>query len=125
LNKRHASPLKNMFPRWIRRGIISCACPTCRTCAGWSLQDSLFRKILQHNEVTNVHKGREGQMFQQHSASDINLRGILFMLRTLFGIATTAVAVARVPSVRLAGIIFVIFRRGFWRCNTLSSPLLF
>jgi hypothetical protein len=47
------------------------------------------------------------------------------MLRTFFSIATTVVAVARVPSVRLAGIIFVIFRRGFWRCSTLFSPLLF
>jgi hypothetical protein len=34
LNKRHASPLSNTFPRWIRRGITSCAGPTSRTCAG-------------------------------------------------------------------------------------------
>jgi hypothetical protein len=33
-NRRHASPLTNMFPRWIRSGITSCAGPTCRTCAG-------------------------------------------------------------------------------------------
>jgi hypothetical protein len=33
--------------------------------------------------------------------------------------------IARIPSVRLAGIIFVIFGRGFWRCSILSSPLLF
>jgi hypothetical protein len=64
-------------------------------------------------------------MFQQHSASDINLRGTLFMPRTFFSIVTTAAAIARIPSVCLAGIIFVIFGRGFWRCSTLSSPLLF
>jgi hypothetical protein len=63
-------------------------------------------------------------MFQQHSASDINLRGTLFMFGTFFSIATAAAAVARIPSVRLSGIIFVIFGRGFWRCSTLSSPLL-
>jgi hypothetical protein len=33
LNKCHASPLTNMFPRWIRSGITSCVGPTCRTCA--------------------------------------------------------------------------------------------
>jgi hypothetical protein len=53
-------------------------------------------KILQPNKVTNVHKGHEGQMFQQRSASDINLRGTLFMFRTFFSIATTAAAVASV-----------------------------
>jgi hypothetical protein len=64
-------------------------------------------------------------MFKQHSTSDINLRGTLFMPKTFFSIATAAAAVARIPTVRLAGIIFVIFGRGFWRCSTLSSPLLF
>jgi hypothetical protein len=47
------------------------------------------------------------------------------MFRTFFSIATAAAAVARIPPVRLAGIIFVIFRRGFRRCNTLSLFLLF
>jgi hypothetical protein len=64
-------------------------------------------------------------MFQQRSTSDINLRGTLFMFRTFVSIATAVAAVTRIPSVRLAGIIFVIFGRGFWRCGTLSSPLLF
>jgi hypothetical protein len=52
-------------------------------------------------------------MFQQLSASDINLRGTIFMFRTFFSIATAAAAIARAPSVRLAGIIFFIFGRGF------------
>jgi hypothetical protein len=63
-------------------------------------------------------------MFQQLSASDINLQGTIFMFRTFFSITTAAAAIARVPSVRLAGIIFFIFGRGFWRCSTLSLPLL-
>jgi hypothetical protein len=45
------------------------------------------------------------------------------MIRAFFSITTTAAAIARVPSVRPAGII--IFGRGFWRCNTLSSPHFF
>jgi hypothetical protein len=47
------------------------------------------------------------------------------MFRTFFSIATAVAVVARIPFVRLTGIIFVIFGRGFWRCGTLSSPLLF
>jgi hypothetical protein len=47
------------------------------------------------------------------------------LFRTFFSIAAAAAAVARIPSVRLTGINFVIFGRGFWRCSTLSSPLLF
>jgi hypothetical protein len=62
-------------------------------------------------------------MFQKHSASDINLRGTLFMIRAFFSITTAAASIARVPFVRPAGI--VIFGRGFWRCSTLSSPLFF
>jgi hypothetical protein len=64
-------------------------------------------------------------MFQQRSTSDINLQGTLFMFRTFFSITTAAAAVARIPFVRLASIIFIIIGRGFWRCSTLSSPLLF
>jgi hypothetical protein len=46
------------------------------------------------------------------------------MFRTFFSIATATAAVARIPPVRLAGIIFIIFGRGFQRCSTLSSFLL-
>jgi hypothetical protein len=40
-------------------------------------------------------------------------------------IAAVVAAVARIPSVRFAGIIFVIFGRGYRRCSTLSSFFLF
>jgi hypothetical protein len=55
----------------------------------------------------------------------MNLRETLFMIRTFFSITTAAAAVARIPSICLTGIIFVVFGRGFWRCSTLSSPLFF
>jgi hypothetical protein len=70
-----------------------------------------------------MHKGHEGQIFQKHSASDINLRGTLFMIRAFFGVTTAAATIARVLFVHPAGI--VIFRRGFWRCNTFPPPLFF
>jgi hypothetical protein len=70
-----------------------------------------------------MHKGHEGQMFQKHSASDINLRGTLFMIKAFFGVTTAAATIARVPFVRPTGVI--IFRRGFWRCSTFPSPLFF
>jgi hypothetical protein len=62
-------------------------------------------------------------MFQKHSTSNINLRETFFMFRAFLSIITTAATIARVPSIRPAGI--VIFGRGFWRCNTFSSPLFF
>jgi hypothetical protein len=80
-------------------------------------------KMLQPNKFTYVHNGHEGQMFYQRLARDVNLRGILFMTRAFFGIITVVAAIARVLFVRPAGI--VIFGRGFWRRNALSSLVFF
>jgi hypothetical protein len=59
------------------------------------------------------------------STGNVNLRRILFMFGTFFSIAAVAAAVARILPVCLGGLIFIIFGRRFWRCNTLSSLLLF
>jgi hypothetical protein len=81
-------------------------------------------KMSQLNKFTYVHNGHEGQMFHQRLARNVNLRGILFMTRAFFSIVTAAAAaIARVLFVRPAGII--IFGRGFWRRNVLSSLLFF
>jgi hypothetical protein len=82
-------------------------------------------KILQPNEFTYVHDSHKGQLFHQYSTRDVNLRGIFLMFGGMIVIAAVVAAVARIPSVRFAGIIFVIFGRGCRRCSTLSSFFLF
>jgi hypothetical protein len=47
------------------------------------------------------------------------------MFGTFFSIAVAAAAVARILPICAGGLIFIIFGRGFSRCNTLSSLLLF
>jgi hypothetical protein len=64
-------------------------------------------------------------MFRRYLASDVNLQRIFFVFGTFFSIATAAAALARILPVYLGGLIFVIFGRGFWRCNTFYSFLLF
>jgi hypothetical protein len=59
------------------------------------------------------------------STGNVNLRRILFMFGTFFSIAVAAAAVTRILPVCLGGLIFIIFERGFRRCNTISTLLLF
>jgi hypothetical protein len=59
------------------------------------------------------------------STGDVNLRRIFFMFGIFFSITAAAAAVARILPVCVGGLIFIIFGRGFRRCNTLSSLLLF
>jgi hypothetical protein len=57
------------------------------------------------------------------STGDVNLRRIFLMFGIFFSVA--AAAVARILPVCVGGLILIIFGRGFWWCNTLSSLLLF
>jgi hypothetical protein len=59
------------------------------------------------------------------STGDVNLRRIFFVFGIFFSIAAVAAAVARILPICVGGLIFIIFGRGFQRCNTFSSPLLF
>jgi hypothetical protein len=59
------------------------------------------------------------------STGDVNLQRIFFMFGIFYSIAAAAAAVARILPVYVGGLVFIIFGRGFWRCNTLSSLLLF
>jgi hypothetical protein len=59
------------------------------------------------------------------STGDVNLRRIFFMFGILFSVAAAATGVTKIFPVCVGGLIFIIFGRGFWWCNVLSSLLLF
>jgi hypothetical protein len=66
-------------------------------------------KILQPNEFTYVHDSHEGQVVHQCLARDVNLRGFFLMFGGMIAIAAVVATIARIPPVRFAGIIFIIF----------------
>jgi hypothetical protein len=83
-------------------------------------------KVAQPKRFTYLHRSPQRASFSAILASDINLRRIFFVLRTLLSVATTAAAVAAVFAIffSAASIFFIVFRRGFRYLDALPSLFL-